>query len=103
MKDNKIRKAIGQYIEENDIQDTYGDTLYLENHTYDRSIVGITEDGRLVYDYDKMVAEFMKDEKCSEEEAIEWLDYNTLRAIPYFGDRAPVIIYSKKNILERYA
>lgn len=29
----------------------------------------------------------------TEEEAIEWIDFNTLRALPYLGEGAPVVMY----------
>jgi hypothetical protein len=27
------------------------------------------------------------------EESVEWIEYNTIRALPYFGDDAPIIVY----------
>ena len=30
----------------------------------------------------------------SEEDAREWIDYNTIRALPYFGSDAPVILFT---------
>lgn len=100
MKDEKFRKALDAMIEDQGIEE---EVLILDNHTYDKSVVGITEDGRLIYDFNKMVEEFMEDEQCDETEAIEWLEYNTLRALPYMGERAPIIITeSKDSILEKY-
>lgn len=29
----------------------------------------------------------------TEQEAIEWIEYNTIRALPYFGSDAPIIMY----------
>lgn len=72
----------------------FEDVLLLKDFSYDDALVGITEDGRAVYDFDKMVAWLMETEGWSEEDSIEWIDYNTLRAIPYFGDKAPIIMYS---------
>lgn len=48
MKDEKIRKAINAWGKENEVE-----VKILDNHAYDHSIIGITEDGRLVYDYEK--------------------------------------------------
>lgn len=62
-----------------------------DNHAYDNSIIGVSTDGRVVYSYEKMVQELMSDEGLSEMEAIEWIDYNTIRAIPYGGEFAPII------------
>ncbi len=59
----------------------------------DSAIVGIEHDTmRLVYDYEGIVKAFMKANKWDYETALEWTDYNTMRAIPYMGDRAPIII-----------
>ena len=103
MKDEAFRKALNNYIEENSIEEDCGDVLMLDNHAYDRSIVGITVDGKLVYDYEKMVEEFMDDEGCDELEALEWLEYNTMRALPYMGERRPIIlIENRAGLLEKY-
>lgn len=100
MKNEKFRKALVGFVEDRGFEDGI---KILEDHTFDNSVVGITEDGRAVYDYEKMVEEYMNDEKCSEIEAVEWLDYNTLRAIPYMGEGAPIVItHSKDTILELY-
>ena len=70
------------------------DAIVFDNMSYDGSIVGVTTDGRVIYDYDKMVEELMKDEGWSYEDAAEWIDYNTIRSIPYAGPGAPIIMYS---------
>jgi hypothetical protein len=69
------------------------DAIVFDNMSYDSSIVGVTTDGRVVYDYDKMIEELMQDEEWSYEEAVEWIDYNTIRSIPYAGENAPIIMY----------
>ena len=71
----------------------YEDVVLLANYSYDDALIGVTEDGRAVYDYDKMVAWLMETEGFTEMEAIEWIDYNTIRALPYMGDQAPIIMY----------
>ena len=71
----------------------YEDVVILKDFDYDDALIGVTEDGRAVYDFDLMVAWLMDTEGWSMEDSIEWIDYNTLRAIPYFGDKAPIIMY----------
>lgn len=66
--------------------------LVFDNHAYDNSIIGETFDGRAIYCFEKMVQELMGDEGWSETEAIEWIEYNTIRALPYAGEKAPVIV-----------
>ena len=69
------------------------EVVLFENYSYDDALVGITEDGRAVYDFDKMVTWLVEKEGFTPEEAIEWIEYNTIRALPYAGDQAPVIMY----------
>jgi hypothetical protein len=42
----------------------------------DEAIIGYDHRGLLVYSYDKMLDIFMQD--MTEEEAVEWIDYNVL-------------------------
>ena len=70
------------------------DAIVFDNMSYDGSIIGVTTDGRVVYDYDKMIEELMQDEEWSYEDAIEWIEYNTIRALPYAGPNGPIIMYT---------
>ena len=69
------------------------DAVIFENKAYDNSIIGVTSDGRVVYDFDLMVAELMKDENWTEDEAIEWIEYNTIWALSDAGEGAPIVMY----------
>ena len=71
----------------------YEDVIIFENYSYDDALIGVTEDGRAVYDFDKMVRWLVETEDFTDEEAIEWIEYNTIRALPYMGDEAPIIMY----------
>ena len=68
-------------------------TVILVNPSFDEAIVGVTEEGRLVYSYEKMVRQLAKDEFMCDHEAQEFIDYNTVRAIPYMGEKRPIIVY----------
>ena len=85
--------AINEYVR-SELDD---DAIVFDNPPFDNSIIGVTTDGQAVYDYDKMVEELMTDENCSEQEAIDWIDYNTIRAIPYAGEMAPIIMFTFKE------
>ena len=64
----------------------FEETILLENPDYDSAIVGydvIT--GKVIYSYDLMIEHLMTVDGMSEEEAIEFIEYNTVRAIPYMG------------------
>ena len=69
------------------------DAIVFDNMSYDGSIIGVTTDDRVEYSYDKMVEELMQDEEWSYEDAVEWIDYNTIRALPYAGPNGPIIMY----------
>lgn len=71
----------------------YEDVVLLKDYSYDDALIGVTEDGRAVYDFDKMVRWLVETEGFTDLEAIEWIEYNTIRALPYFGDKAPLIMY----------
>ena len=66
--------------------------VVFDNHAYDKSIVGVDTFGRAIYSYDKMIKEFAEDENVDELEAMEWVDYNTVRALSYMGDNRPIIL-----------
>lgn len=63
------------------------------NPSYEDALIGITEDGRAVYDYQKMVAWLVEHDGMNEEDAEEWIVYNTIGALPYAGGGAPIIMY----------
>lgn len=69
------------------------DAVVFDNPDYDAAIIGTTEDGRAVYDYELMRRVLEVRDGMEETEALEWLDYNTLRAIPYAGPMAPVVVF----------
>lgn len=66
---------------------------YFTNPNFASAIVGSTEDGNIVYSYDEMITSMATDDRISVEEAQEWIDYNTLRTIPYMPNPKPIIIY----------
>ena len=71
----------------------YEGVKYLVDESYDDALIGVSEDGRAIYDFGLMVEWLMNKYDWSEIESIEWIEYNTIRALPYFGDKAPIIMY----------
>ncbi len=55
--------------------------------------MGVTETGRVVYDYGKMAESLMFEDGMTYEDAIEFIEFNTVRALPYMGPNAPLILY----------
>lgn len=71
----------------------YEYVIYLTNYSYDDALIGISDDNRAIYDYNKMVEWLVVEESFTVEDAMEWIDYNTIRALPYMGEGAPIIMY----------
>lgn len=69
----------------------YDGVKLFRNPDYTDALVGVTTDNRAVYEYGLIVRYLIETEDMSEEDAVEWIEYNTLRALPYFGDDHPVV------------
>ena len=91
MINNKIRDYIAEEHEE---------AAIFNIPSYDNSIVGITDDGHIIYDYDKMIEEFMSENNVTMQEAIEFVEYNTLRTIPYIEEAVRPIIMFRAEIIK---
>ena len=79
--------------EERLLENGYEGIIFLTNYSYDDALIGVTSDDRAVYDYELMVEWLINTEGFTEEEARDWIDYNTLRALSYMDEGAPVILY----------
>lgn len=69
-------------------------TIILEGDEFADGFIGLTFDGNAVYSYERLVDSLSSHNKWSREEALEWIEYNTLRAIPYMESKGkvPIII-----------
>ena len=76
----------------------YEDSVCIDG--YDEAIIGYTEEGRLIYDYYEMVKILQERDGMTEEEAIEWISYNTIRALDYYQN-GPIIMYRIEEDMER--
>ena len=75
------------------LENGYEGVKFLTNFSYDTALIGVSHDDRAIYDYDLMVEWLMAEEGFTEEEAADWIDYNTLRALPYMGADGPIILH----------
>ena len=59
---------------------------------FDEAIIGVGQQfdkpDRLIYDYDKCLLILMTDQSFTEEEAIEWMEFNVKGA--YVGEGTPI-------------
>lgn len=71
----------------------YEDVIILSDYGYDDALIGVTEDNRAVYDFNKMVEGLCDKHGFSYDEAVDWIEFNTIRALPYAGPNAPIVMY----------
>ena len=67
-------------------------TVILRDPDYADALIGITGEGRAVYDLNKMVECLVQNDGMTEDEALDFITYNTFRALPYMGEKAPIIM-----------
>ena len=80
-------------LKETLVDEGFEDSVVLENPEYLSAVIGRTEDGRVIYSYEKMIESLMNTDGMDREEAMEFIDFNTVRALPYMGEKPPVIMY----------
>ena len=87
-----------------------GTIVFEDWDTFSKGIVGVTPDRcHVIYDYDKL-AEALKDSFLPDSEgeddayvsAIEWLEYNTLRTLPYLPSSSRPIVLMNEEEAEDY-
>lgn len=61
----------------------------------DYAIVGVSHSGYYIYDYDRMIQCFIEDDGMTEEEAVEWIDYNVMGVNASQGF---IIMYSNEGV-----
>ena len=75
-------------------EDLLNQMIVLEGDEFANGAIGVTHDGHIVYSYERLVESLAK-AYGSELDAMEWIDYNTIRSLPYMekDGLAPVIMY----------
>jgi hypothetical protein len=62
-----------------------------ENPAFINAITGVDlHHHKVIYAYDKMVECLMEEDGMTMEDAVEFIDYNTLRTVPYM-ENPPII------------
>ena len=67
--------------------------MVLEPDYLDGAIIGVTDDSRVVYDYDKLKSAYMDAEGWDEEAADDWISYNTIRFLSYYPN-GPIVMFN---------
>lgn len=75
------------------LQYGFQDAIVYENPDFDDAIIGVDEvTNAVIYDYDLMVESLAKEDNISLQEAVQFIDYNTIRATPYMPQPRPIIL-----------
>lgn len=61
-------------------ENLHDEALVLEG--LDECILGYSEDGILIYSYTRMIDHFTEEDGMTEEQAVEWIDYNVMGLMP---------------------
>tara|TARA_R110000851_G_scaffold220968_1_gene373795 strand:+ start:69 stop:347 length:279 start_codon:yes stop_codon:yes gene_type:complete len=81
-----------------ELSEFYDELLFADG--FDDAIVGVSsgmDEPRVVYDIDKMIDILIKEHSMEGQEAIEFLEFNTIFA--WVGDKTPIYINTKEELL----
>ena len=68
------------------------EAVVFENPSYETAIVGYdVHSNRIIYDYELMIDYLVENEQMNEDEAVEFIDYNTIRSLDYIENQ-PIIL-----------
>jgi len=67
--------------------------VFEPRNVFDDCVCNVKKNGAVVYSYSDLVKAWIKS-GMTEDEAIEWIDYNVVRAIPYMPHPQPQINYT---------
>ena len=94
MTNAELREVLSDYCMGD--ESALNDIVLFEDPDYADAVVGISHDDRLIYSYGKMVEHLMRVDGITEEEAIDFIDTNTMRSLPYaaaYGAHPPIILF----------
>lgn len=75
------------------LENGYEGIMTFAGPDYENALIVVSDDNRAIYDFDLMVESLIDHDDMTYEEAIDWIDFNTIRSLPYAGSDAPIIMY----------
>lgn len=78
-------------------------SLVLDPDYLDNAVIG-AHNGRVVYDYGLLVDCFVANNE--DKDPTTWeehIDFNTIRSLPYYGNKSPIIVSSNTEIIEEFS
>lgn len=70
----------------------FEETTYFTGEDYADAIIGISTDGNLIYDYDKMIEHVVNEHGMTSDQAVEYIEGEVVYMLPYMGDGHPIIM-----------
>ena len=67
--------------------------IALKANGLDDAIIGLTQYGLLIYDYDRCIDIFMRDNDWNYTEAVEWMEHNVVGS--YMGSGSPIFLINE--------
>lgn len=100
MTNAELKDLIAEHVMDEDELDQI---IILEGDEFADGFIGLTEDNHAVYGYERLIDSLCKHNNWEYTDAVEWIEYNTLRAIPYMGSvgKEPMVIYECAREVER--
>lgn len=91
MTNNELKEKISDIVLD---EEELNYIIVLEGDEFADGAIGLTDDNHLVYSYEKLI-ESLAETYGSETDAIEWLEYNTIRSLSYMSSygNEPIIIH----------
>lgn len=84
-KNNRVRRYIDDIMVDEPV-------VIFESPSYETAFIGLeSETNRAVYDFDKMVQYLIDQDGVDPNEAVDFICFNTLRALPY-QEGAPIVV-----------
>jgi len=68
--------------------------IFFSDYSFEDALVGISEDNRAVYEYEKMIEYLVRHEGFTDDEATEWIECNTIPSLINLGPGAPIIMHA---------
>lgn len=93
MTNAELKQQIAYMVADDDVLDKI---IILEGDEFADGFVGLSLDNQAVYSYEKLVESLTNaNSDWTHEQAVEWIEYNTIRALPYMASEgnAPIIIH----------
>lgn len=73
-------------------------TVFLEPPYLDAAIIGLAMIGGhevLAYSFQGLIKAYAEHDNMGYDNALEWVEHNTIRALPYMGPQAPILVFMR--------